>query len=63
MSRFGSRAESPEPVERLSSIPSIGLSNFKPSQDNIKELKDGTLALRLVPGEVNILKSALVMIY
>lgn len=46
-----SRVVSPEPpVPR----PSIVFSTFKPSSKNVKELKDGTLALKLEPGEVRL---------
>ncbi|KAE9369520.1 hypothetical protein N431DRAFT_345755 [Stipitochalara longipes BDJ] len=45
---FESRAESPEiPAER----PSINLSSFKPSKDTIREVGDGSVSVRLAPGE------------
>lgn len=49
-SREESRAVSPE----LSVLrPSIVFSTLKPSSKTVKELKDGTLALKLEPGEVS----------
>ncbi|KAH6682878.1 hypothetical protein B0J14DRAFT_574535 [Halenospora varia] len=43
-----SREASPEIlVNRLS----VALSNFKPSRENVRQVKDGVLALKLVPGE------------
>lgn len=33
--------------------PSIVLSSFKPGKDTIKEVGDGTLSVRLAPGEVS----------
>jgi hypothetical protein len=32
--------------------PSITLSSFKPSKDTVRTLRDGTLSIRLAPGEV-----------
>lgn len=47
--RYVSRANSLElDLER----PSIGLSNFKPDKVNVHQLADGTISLRLEPGEV-----------
>ncbi|TVY57268.1 Polynucleotide 5'-hydroxyl-kinase GRC3, partial [Lachnellula suecica] len=43
-----SRAGSPD---ILVARPSIPLSSFKPNKSNAKELKDGTILLRLAPGE------------
>jgi polynucleotide 5'-hydroxyl-kinase GRC3/NOL9 len=33
--------------------PSITLSSVKPSKDTIRELEDGTLCIRVAPGEVS----------
>jgi polynucleotide 5'-hydroxyl-kinase GRC3/NOL9 len=44
-----SRVGSPEIVIDKPSIP---FSSFKPSKSNVKELKDGSLLIRLAPGEV-----------
>ena len=55
LGRIGSRTDSPELSYHRQ--PSLVLSNFKPSKDNVTELKDGTLSLRLIPGEVSSLFS------
>ena len=44
------RAESPEV---LLETPSIILSSFKPDKANTRELQDGTLSIKLAPGEVD----------
>jgi hypothetical protein len=33
--------------------PSINLTSFKPGKDNVRELGDGILTIRLAPGEVS----------
>ena len=46
-----SRAKSPEVLlER----PLFTLSTFKPSKDNVKVLKNGSLSLKIAPSEVSI---------
>lgn len=47
---YESRAASPElPVPR----PSIIFSTLRPSKETIRELTDGSLLLKLAPGEVS----------